>query len=139
MLNDYDVAARDFLRATGTGLVVNYSHTGKHFQNDTQKRHIYSITITTSLHAFMFPYGDSIANTQKNRERCTWQKPTAYDILACLTKYEPEETLNEFAHAYGYTDNPEEAIRVYNAVKEEWANVSKLWTPEQLEALREIN
>ena len=64
--------------------------------------------------------------------------PTLYDILACLTKYEPS-SFEDFCHEFGYDTDSKRADRVYNAVKEEWQNVCMIWADDEIEELREIN
>ena len=137
----YDKQAKAFLDATKSTVTRHFSHTGKHFPSDKVKRDIYNVTIISPRHAFTFAYGDSVANTEKRLlgERITFP-PSAYDVLACLTKY-PVESLDDFAGEYGYSDGKmkiSEVIKLYEAVKKEWENVSQLWTEEELEMLREI-
>lgn len=63
--------------------------------------------------------------------------PTAYDIIACLTKYDPG-TFEDFCSEFGYDEDSRRAERTYNAVKEEWVGVQTLWTDEEIEKLWEI-
>lgn len=65
------------------------------------------------------------------------KQPTAYDVLACLTKYEPG-TFNDFCADYGYNSDSIKALDTYRKVQEEWEGVSGLFTHEQMEQLREI-
>ena len=64
--------------------------------------------------------------------------PTPYDVLACLTKYNPE-SLEDFCANYGYDINSESTENIYNAVYEEWEGINRIFTDKQLELLREIN
>lgn len=64
--------------------------------------------------------------------------PSEYDILACLTKYDPY-TFEDFCSSYGYDEDSRSAEKTYNAVCEEWQNISQLFTEEQIEQLQEIN
>lgn len=64
--------------------------------------------------------------------------PTAYDILACLTKYDPG-TFENFCGDFGYDTDSRSAVKVYKAVRKEWNNVSKLFTESEIEQLQEIN
>ena len=63
--------------------------------------------------------------------------PTAYDVLSCLTKYDCGDFEN-FCSECGYDVDSRKAYKTYKAVKREWENVKKLWTPEQIELLQEI-
>ena len=63
--------------------------------------------------------------------------PTMYDILTCLTKYDPDSFEN-FCSEYGYDTDSRKAEKTYNAVYDEWLNVSRLFNDEQLEVLQLI-
>jgi hypothetical protein len=64
-------------------------------------------------------------------------RPSAYDVLACLTKSEPADNVDDFAADFGYM-KPSEALRVFKAVKKEWQEVQKLFTDEEIELMQEI-
>lgn len=64
-------------------------------------------------------------------------EPTAYDVLTCLTKYDPG-TFENFCSDFGYDSDSRKAYKTYKAVKREWSNVEILWTDEELEQLQEI-
>jgi len=65
------------------------------------------------------------------------QIPTDYDILTCLTKYDPG-TLEDFCSEFGYDIDSKSAEKTYLAVKEEWKNVQTIWTDKEIELLIEI-
>lgn len=64
--------------------------------------------------------------------------PLAYDVLACLTKYDPG-TFADFCGDYGYDVDSIKAQKTYFAVQEEWDGVRELFTSAQLEQLQEIS
>ena len=64
--------------------------------------------------------------------------PTAYDVLACLTKNDPD-TFENFCSEFGYDEDSRKAEKIYNAVVEEWRNVCALFTDEEIEQLQEIS
>lgn len=66
------------------------------------------------------------------------RKPGAYDILACLTKYDPG-MFSDFCAEMGYDTDSRKAEKTYFAAQEEWNGVRRLFTSEQLEQLAEIN
>ena len=66
-----------------------------------------------------------------------YSAPTAYDVLACLTKYDPG-TLEDFCDEFGYDLDSKKAERVYNAVKDEYNNLCMLFSDEELAELTEI-
>ena len=63
--------------------------------------------------------------------------PTKYDVLSCLTTYNPG-TFENFCLDFGYDNDSISALRTYDAVVSEWDHVSMLFTEEELEKLREI-
>lgn len=65
------------------------------------------------------------------------QFPNEYSILACLTKY-PVDTFDNFCSEFGYDTDSKKAEKTYNAVKEEWDNVQKIWNDEEIKLLQEI-
>jgi len=64
--------------------------------------------------------------------------PTAYDVLACLTKY-PVYDFEDFCNGFGYDIDSRKARKVYKSVKKEWENIAILFNDAELELLREIN
>lgn len=63
--------------------------------------------------------------------------PTAYDILACLQTYEVEN-FKDFCSDYGYSEDSIKAHKIYDAVLEEWGNVERMWSDEEIEKINEI-
>lgn len=63
--------------------------------------------------------------------------PTAYDVLACITKYDPG-TFENFCDDFGYDTDSRSAERTYNAVVQEWLQISALFSEQELEELRDI-
>lgn len=64
-------------------------------------------------------------------------RPDCYDVLACLTKYDPG-TFEDFCAEYGYDEDSRTAERIYIAVQNEFANLKRIFDSEQLEAMQEI-
>lgn len=64
--------------------------------------------------------------------------PSAYDVLACLTKYDPG-TFEDFCGEFGYDVDSKKAEKVYEAVKKEYLELSRLYNDQELEALQDIN
>lgn len=97
-------------------------------------RNLYDISITRKISR----YTEAI-NKQKDFAIIgSDDRPSAYGVLACLSGYEPESNIDDFASTFGY-DKPSEAIRVYEAVKKEFEALKSLYNDEELELLNEIN
>lgn len=63
--------------------------------------------------------------------------PSAYSVLACLTKYDPG-TFENFCSEFGYDTDSKKAESIYNAVKDEWRNIQSLFNDSEIELLQEI-
>lgn len=198
-INEYETQANNFLKKTGTEFKAVFLKYAKHFDDDTDLRDIYEITLKRGERVYKFNFGQSIAesgykwvnsttrqemkytfykdamqdiqkypriklDTQKLSRfgNCSTQEdafkrysvqtlgsisnlilkcpsvPTAYDVLACLTKYEIG-TFKNFCDDFGYNEDSIKAKNVYNAVIDEYNNLKMLYTDKELEDLREIN
>ena len=63
--------------------------------------------------------------------------PNEYDVLACLEKYDPG-TFEDFCSEFGYDEDSRTAEKIYIAVINEYKNLTRIFTEEQMEELREI-
>lgn len=71
-----------------------------------------------------------------------WEKPSAYDVLACLTKYDPG-TFDDFCADFGYSDQPladyPKVMGIYQAVLDEYRALRRMFSSDELDRLAEIN
>lgn len=125
---DYQQQANEFATATGTKLKINLTTYGKHFADDKESRYIFNCTLTRKRKRYTFNFGQSIAAGNV--------EPTMYDIITCLTKYNPE-TFENFCSEYGYNTDSINAQKTYKAVKREFNGVNRLFS-DILEELQEI-
>lgn len=72
------------------------------------------------------------------RERREELKTKEYDVLACLTKYDPG-THEDFCADFGYDTDSIRGLKTYLAVQKEYYDLRRIFTPEQLEAMQEIS
>jgi hypothetical protein len=63
--------------------------------------------------------------------------PNEYDVLACLTKYDPG-TFKNFCDEFGYDEDSKKAEKTYNAVVDEYKNICALYSDTELEEMQEI-
>ena len=95
--------------------------------------------------AMQVKFWDSINNTIKNsdfrRINRLRIKPTAYDILSCLQKYDVGD-FEDFMWEFGYEIKKRGDLKrlqyTYNAVVKEYNDICRCFTPEQIEAMQEI-
>lgn len=72
------------------------------------------------------------------RERRGELQTKEYDVLACLTAYDPG-THEDFCSEYGYDPDSIRGLKTYLAVQKEYRELSRIFTPEQLEEMQEIS
>lgn len=65
------------------------------------------------------------------------KEPTAYSVLACLTKYDPGSFKN-FCADFGYDTDSMKAHKTYQAVQDEFEGVCSLFNADEREKLGEI-
>lgn len=138
-MDEYIKQAKKFLKNTNTKLNIEFDSFG--FMNWDEKKHtsqrraIFKCNLVNVNGQYMFEYGDSIHNTYKNNEDLEphkVQKPSAYDVLSCLSvgHYEsPDDVYEMFGEM-----KPSQAIAIY----EEDRALQNLFTELQLEELSEI-
>ena len=132
-MSEYTKQAEQFLKETDTEFKAEFLTNDLYFPDDKEPRDIYKITIIRKNKGiyWVFKFGQSIKDS--NGET----KPTAYDVLAGLTNYDPD-TFEEFCTSFGYDEDSRKAEKVYNAVVKEWDNVKRCWDEKEIEKLQEI-
>ena len=124
--SDYEQQAMDFLKDTNTVMKIEridhrtdglcFNH-GIHFE--------YEITLKRNKKSWQFQFCDSVNAYKKD------ELPTAYDILACLQKYEVEEDILDFCAEFGYEtktrEERENVKRIHKACLNEYKNVMRLF------------
>ena len=113
---DYEKQAIDFANKFGIKLAILGSEY-KPMWGEQTKRTVFKLRLSRNRKSYTFEFGQSIA--QGNNE------PSMYDILACLTKYDPE-SFYDFCASYGY-DTDSRSKRIYKAVCEEYNAVERLF------------
>lgn len=72
MTNDYVKQAEDFLKATGTELIIVYVEHNRYFMDDKESRDIYRFTLSRNGKSYSARFGQSIASKGI--------QPTAYGL-----------------------------------------------------------
>ena len=138
-MTEYQKLARDFCKNTGTS--VHFSFKGCNTCPWDEKPHNqYSVTIKRNDEEMTVNFWDSLINTWEYR------KPTAYDVLACLQKYDVgthycNDDVANFILEYGFeihSDNDvKKALDTFIAVEKEYADVKRVFG-DVIDELREI-
>ena len=132
-MSEYVKQAQDFLESCNATMKITQigCEQNKNW-NENVYRNTYRATIKTPLGTMRVKFWDSVYNTERGIE------PTEYDILACLEKYDVG-TFEDFVDEFGYeSDNLRYAKRIYKVVTREYNDICRCFTPEQIEAMREI-
>lgn len=145
-MTDYNKQARDFLEDCGATMKMMYL--GRNVNenwDEKRERDNYLVNITTPLGNMQVKFWDSVKNTidNINREcsRLLRKKPTAHDILACLTTYDVgdiEDFISEFGLEIKKRGDFTRIQNIYNAVQKEYEDVCRCFTKKQIEKLQEI-
>lgn len=136
-MSEYVKQAKDFLTSCNAKMTLTYTDRKVNKDwNDNVPRNTYRVTITTPRGRMQVKFWDSINNTRNH------VKPTEYDILACLQKYDVG-TIDDFISEFGYEvkewADVKRIQRTYKAVVNEYEKVRRCFTEDQIEAMQEIN
>lgn len=135
-MNEYVKQAQDFLKSCNATMEISY--TGMELNSnwrDKELRNTYFTTITTPRGTMKVKFWDSVYNTERGI------KPTEYDILACLEKYDVgtfEDFVNEFGYDISEPDDSRCVKRIYKAAIREYQDLCRCFTEDQIDSLREI-
>jgi hypothetical protein len=152
-MSKYQIIANDFIIRTGVTFEAKFLKNDFYFADDKTTRDVYEITLAKSEDRRMvFKFAQSLNDStvfesQDNYSRAInaekiiirrGKAPTAYEVLACLTKYNVG-SFEDFCSEYGYNIDSKNAERIYLACKEEFEGIQKLWSDSEIEELREID
>lgn len=142
----YEIQADEFMEKSKTTMTVVYSGHGKYFPDDTEERDIYTITLSRpNKKPYTFTFGQSLINSKPgthekispaDRQKRRPKKPSAYDVLACLEKYEPG-THEDFCADFGYDTDSRKCFDLYLRVQKEQKSVYQLFS-DVMDELQEI-
>ena len=134
-MNEYEKQALDFCEKYGVNVEINYLKTDRYFSDDNEKRDIYTVKITRGEKVYDFTFGDSIHDTELRKKailnRKKPKKPTEYNVLTCLTKYDVGD-FDDFIADFGYSFKTEREYikikQIYFNVVDEYRNVMRLFS-----------
>lgn len=145
-ISTYEVQANELLNSLGVTFKAEFLKHDYHFHDDfkTRKmRDIFKCIFKRGRNQFSIIFGQSLndsTGTGKN-------KPSAYDVVACLQKYDVG-TFENFCSEFGYPDTPQSnydkavehsyAKSIYKGVVKEYQKVCGFFTPSEIELLQEV-
>lgn len=135
-MREYVKQAKDFLKSCNATMKITKIGCEKNNNwNDKGWHNTYRATIKTPMGSMWVKFWNSVYNTEREIE------PNEYDILACLEKYDVG-TIDDFVQEFGYEVNEWADVKriqnIYNAVKRQYKSLCRCFTPEQIEAMQEI-
>lgn len=132
--SQYERGAQAFLARWGLRLTITYLKTDTYFPDDKELRNIYRWTLTNTKNKRKTSgkFGDSIHDTQEN------ERPGAYDILSCLTKYDPG-SFASFCSDFGTSEDSISGLKTYKAVRREFEKLQAVIPSEAWAEFAEIN
>ena len=128
-ITEYDTQANNFLTLTNTTLEIRRDEIVKKWGWYRWK---YNCELRREHKTYIFPFYDSVANYEKD------EKPSEYDVLACLDTYDYIQGIEDFASEFGYDIEDRETEKTYNACMRQSKKLHDLFTDEELEILAEI-
>ena len=130
MKSSYDLQAENFAKKHNVKLsIIGDPKYKKYFTGDEDSRYVFKLRLTRDGKSYTFNFGQSIAAGA--------EYPKLYDVLSCLTKYDPE-SFNNFCSEFGYDEDSRTVKRTYKAVCKEWEAVNRMFF-DCLDELQEIN
>lgn len=122
MKSTYEIQAENFARKWDVELIVYGDGQFKRNElwDDEKERCCFRCKIKRGEESYRFDFWQSIAEGAN--------KPTIYDLLACLMKSDVG-TYEEFCEEFGYDsyEDADKAVNIWRACKREWENVWKLF------------
>ncbi len=127
-MRDYRKETQDFLNRVNATVTISFLEKGKvpQYWNESTLHNIYKVTVKRNGRQYTYKFYDSIHNTQNNI------KPDAYDVLACLEKYDVgsfEDFCSEFGYDafddYGRMNRTTK--KIYDAVIREFKGVERVF------------
>lgn len=138
-MTEYEVQANEFLKKAETKMTISRTGEIKGFPFDNHDflwHYKYQVTLTRHHKQYRFTFYDSHNNWLNNR------RPSRYDVLACVEKYEIPYGVKSFAEEYGYEiNNDRDHIRVKkirDACEEQYDRLLDLFGKELMDELRQI-
>jgi hypothetical protein len=131
---DYQNQAREFLNKCSATMSITYVGKVKPTW-DKYNHNMYTFIIKTRKGQMTGNFYDSRHNTETNT------KPTEYDILSCLEKYDVgsmDEFMSEFGYEIHCVEDMTNFINTYNAVVKEYNDVRRCFTEKQIQTMRDI-
>ncbi len=148
---------KTWLEQTDSKLRITFDRTGPFFDDDNQKRDVYSVELSRGGRTYTLQFGQSVAQSAQWRWESDWattkyafgpvrpihgdykpnvdrRQPSAGSVLMCL-EYNNPGTFEEFCDEYGYDTDSRKAERTWRACGDQYLALAGMYSPDELEAL----
>lgn len=134
-MDTYETQAMDFAKKWGVHLRSRYIGFEKNEAwADGRDMDHWKCKLTTRGRSYTFDFWMGIGHKGK--------KPTLYDVLACITKYDPGD-FQSFCDEFGYESSPPSDYprvhKIWKGCVKEFNAVKRLFSQEAIEELYEIS
>lgn len=130
---EYTTIAENLLKSMNVKFKTKFVKYYFHFDDDKERRDIFRVSFQRGAKRFSLNFGQSLNESTGTGDN----PPTSYEVLACITKYEPD-SFESFCSEYGYNTDSRKAERVYKSVVKEWNKVNNFFSEQEIEQLQEI-
>ena len=135
-MSEHIQQAKDFLAKCNATMEINFIGKAEPLWDEGCPHNAYRFIITTQLGIMENVIYDSAYNTLRGINGIS-----EYDVLACLEKYDVG-TIDDFVREFGYEvhcwDDVKRIEKTYKAVVRQYNKLCEIFTPEQMEWLREV-
>lgn len=123
-MSEYTRQADNFCKRTGTKIVISYKGEAVPDWDPKELHSLYRVRIDRNHKTWSFDFFQSLDGTWKG------ERPSKYDVLACITKTDPLD-LDEFVREFGYeihsVEDYRKVERTWKAVCKEYRNCERLF------------
>ena len=125
-MNSYEKQANDFLNKANSKMTISHiSENGEWKRSPMTGGYLYRVRIDRNGKTWTFQFSDCLANYQTNN------RPSKYDVLACIEKYEPYGDVWDFAREFGYEIHDRDSFKatekIFKSVCREYKNVIRMF------------
>ena len=138
-MTEYDLQVSEFIKKSGVKMTMSRVGEVKGFpfdKHDSMYHDKYQVTLTRDGKQYRFTFYGSFYDWEHNR------RPSRYDVLSCIEKYETPDSLEEFANEFGYEiETKEDCVRVKkikDACQKQYEKLLWLFGDDLMEDLRKI-
>lgn len=165
----YDEQAEKFLADTGTQLSWKVISYGKYFHDSKDSRLIWEFTLKRGDRSYTSKFGASLVSSYEallgkkweqghrltvyeveemskqfrfGKRKLKYYEPSAYDLLSCLEKHEPEPDPTRWALECGYelkNTSIQTILDIHKSCVEQYQALCTLYNEQEMDVLREIN